>query len=908
MNSNKYYLILIALLLNFSIAQIESFGCGTTANSDDIQSSISSFNHFSELEISNDREISWVPVQIHIVTRTDGTGGLNENVIDLVLNQMNEDFNPIDIRFYTISEIDYIADSDYYYCDDDIEINQLKMINNTPGVIDIYSVGSLSSNGTPLCGISSFSWFDIQGLVIANSCFDRSTMSHEMGHFFDLFHPHETATGQEYVNGTNCDNFGDGICDTPADPDLSTPGYVQACTYTGSALDPNGQEYDDCQGYPPCEYYGGPDVENIMSYAPNVCVDHFTEEQYEKMEYVLFKNREEYILVPEFSDIHINELSVNDVVGDNDGEINPGETAQIEISVFVSDEWPTPAVDLILTLQSTETDLTILNDQFFVPLLEPGQSVNNFESPIQIEVSPFAELRPYEVDLNLAYYSTVGELYETNLIVDFSVTLNQAGFPIITNEDVVSSPAVIDLDFDGQMEIIFGDFSGNIYRFNQSELDTIFSTSGQIWGSPAVTDLDFDGIFEIVVGSTDKYLYILNADGSPQAVVYTDQFLIGTPAIGNLDMDTDLEIVIGGFSNPGTVFAYNSDGSNVEGFPVVIDEKMKNGAGLADIDGDGIDEIYIGTEDDHLWKIKSNGTTVTSEIILSAEDKFRFAPVISKSSIGFRVFCGNDDGFFYSMNPDGEELVSINAQDEITSSAALSTFSGGSLFFGASSGFLYGIQLDGSLLPGFPVYTVESFSTAPVLADLNYDGQHEILLFSDSGNLLAFQLDGSEMEFDIHLSSGLKSSPWVGDLDGDSDVEILAGTENGLYGIDFKSPSTSENYWNIYRGNLRRNGFLDLTVLNQDPTSTPGKFQVTALYPNPLNGSLNIDFMMERPGMVEFKLYTISGRTIHKRKQFFHRLGVNTFNIELNEIASGQYIIEIKNEIIRDFQRITVVK
>lgn len=904
----KSCFILFFLFVVIGFAQSINGKCGTYAEQADIQNSINSFHDRSTSSISNQREISWIPIQVHIVTRTDGTGGLNENVIDVVLDQMNADFGQIEIQFYPVAAIDYIADSDYYFCDDDIEINQLKLINNTAGVIDIYTVGSLSSNDTPLCGISSFSWFDIQGLIIANSCFDRSTLSHEMGHFFNLFHPHETATGSEFVDGTDCDNLGDGICDTPADPDLSTPGYVQGCVYSGNAVDPSGQAYNDCQGYPPCEFFGGPDVENIMSYAPNVCVDHFTTEQYDKMEYVLFNNREDYILEPEFSDIHIDEMTFTDLMGDFDGVINPGETVQIEIVVFIPADWPTAANDLILTLHTPEPALTLSSDQFYITLLEPGQFADNTNAPFQIEVDPSAELRAYELTLNLAYFSSMDELYETDMELDFHVSINQAGFPVITDSDVESSPAVIDLDDDGFLDVLFGDFSGNFYKQNQDGLQTLFTAEGQIWGSPAVADLDFDGDIEIVIGSVDKYLYIMNADGSPQSIVYTDQFLVGTPAIGNLDSDADLEIVLGGFSNPGKVFAINPDGSNIPGFPLEINEKMKKGAALADVDGDGIDEIFIATEDDHLWKIKTDGSLVTSQILLTAEDKFRFAPVISHSADGFIIFCGSMDGIFYGVDPWGGQLFTVNTQDEITSSAGISAFAGGTVFFGSANGILHGIRLDGSSIPGWPQYTGESFSTAPVLADIDMDGNDEILIFSDSGGLVARRMDGSPVELEMNLDSELKGSPFAGDIDGDGDVEVLIGSENGIYGFDIKSASSTENRWNMYKGNLSRNGFLDLSSLHTALIPTPDNFQITGLYPNPFNSSFSIEFQLTHPGIVEFTLYTVTGRSVYLGKQFYSDLQKITRTFNLNQLASGPYIIEIKSENGRKFQRIALLK
>ena len=55
------------------------------------------------------------------------------------------------------------------------------------------------------------------------------------------------------------------------------------------------------------------------------------------------------------------------------------------------------------------------------------------------------------------------------------------------------------------------------------------------------------------------------------------------------------------------------------------------------------------------------------------------------------------------------------------------------------------------------------------------------------------------------------AAPLVMDMDGDGDIEILAGSVNSLVSIDVKSPGTSNGYWSMYRGNVQRTGYYDIT-------------------------------------------------------------------------------------------------
>ena len=103
------------------------------------------------------------------------------------------------------------------------------------------------------------------------------TLAHELGHFFGLHHTHgdEKKFQKELANGSNCLVAGDSLCDTPADPGLQ--GRVIAtdpcnCRYNGNQRD----RFDD-------PYH--PLADNIMSYAPDLCLRSFTPGQLNKISY-----------------------------------------------------------------------------------------------------------------------------------------------------------------------------------------------------------------------------------------------------------------------------------------------------------------------------------------------------------------------------------------------------------------------------------------------------------------------------------------------------------------------------------------------------------------------------------------------------------------------------------------------
>jgi hypothetical protein len=229
-----------------------------------------------------------VTIARHIVRRSDGTGGISLSQLDQGLADVNNAYAPMDIQFAYLPAIDYIDSDDYYFnIDTQGELDALRGINIVANAINVYFTSTASVDGFGLCGISSFSPDAVQGIVMINGCTgtpsNPSSYPHEIGHYFDLFHTHETAFGVEFVDGTNCTTAGDLLCDTPADPGL-TDVVDDNCVYFGDAVDPNGDPYD-------------PDTHQYMSYSVKICRDIFSPESQTKIVTTLVDVRPDHLVL-----------------------------------------------------------------------------------------------------------------------------------------------------------------------------------------------------------------------------------------------------------------------------------------------------------------------------------------------------------------------------------------------------------------------------------------------------------------------------------------------------------------------------------------------------------------------------------------------------------------------------------
>ena len=214
------------------------------------------------------RDVLYVPLNFYIVRRSDGSGGAATWRIGRAMDDANSAWAQAGVQFCQRFPTRWIDDDGFYDIGTRAEADLLRDSYGLPDSINVYVVNTLVLEGNAVCALSSFTWSPAQGIVIDADCLgafsNSTTFPHEIGHYFDLLHTHETARGRECVDGSNCLTAGDQICDTPADPGLSSQNVDGNCAYIGSETDP-------CHGDP-----YAPDPRNLLSSAPVNCRDRLT--------------------------------------------------------------------------------------------------------------------------------------------------------------------------------------------------------------------------------------------------------------------------------------------------------------------------------------------------------------------------------------------------------------------------------------------------------------------------------------------------------------------------------------------------------------------------------------------------------------------------------------------------------
>ena len=262
-------------------AQAQDSECGTITSPEVVAAELKRMQE-APLMAVDDTTLYYFPVSLHIVNRSDGTGGMPEQRVIQSLHDLNMHYAQAKIRFFRFRDREgqYIT---YQINDDDFfsgakDAGLLRTYDNVPNTSNIWFVGN-----TGFCGFSSFTSSGNLGTVMDVACSglpgNHSTIAHELGHYFNLYHTHETAFGLECPDGTNCVVAGDLICETPADPTLS--GRVQGnCLYSGPT---------NAGGV--CAGTYDPQTENLLSYSIKNCRDLLTPAQISKMRSTLVNLR-----------------------------------------------------------------------------------------------------------------------------------------------------------------------------------------------------------------------------------------------------------------------------------------------------------------------------------------------------------------------------------------------------------------------------------------------------------------------------------------------------------------------------------------------------------------------------------------------------------------------------------------
>ncbi len=262
--------ILLGLIFPVSYSQIN---CATEITQQQIDFQIAYTDSVNDM-LELNRTFS---VSVFVVEDEGGLTNFNMSTLTTALSSANSVFDPIKISF-TVSSTQNVENYHFDSLTKANNENDLVAQNFVPNTINLYLVSQLVNDSyDELCGYTYYPGDYKDVIILKKSCVDGTFLIEQLGHFFNLYHTHETEFDNELVDASNCTDAGDWCCDTYADPNLSDK-VNSGCIYASTVQDAKGQYY-------------APSVNNYMSFSLPECKCFFSKEQYIRIVNCILKDK-----------------------------------------------------------------------------------------------------------------------------------------------------------------------------------------------------------------------------------------------------------------------------------------------------------------------------------------------------------------------------------------------------------------------------------------------------------------------------------------------------------------------------------------------------------------------------------------------------------------------------------------
>jgi hypothetical protein len=345
-----------------------------------------------------------------------------------------------------------------------------------------------------------------------------------------------------------------------------------------------------------------------------------------------------------------------------------------------------------------------------------------------------------------------------------------------------SSPALADIDGDGDLDALIGEARGDTFLFRNTgsatspafaaPLTNPFGLRGVGSAShPAFADLDGDGDLDAVIGAGDGSTIFFENTGSAQAPAFAAPIEIvdvgdnGAPTFADLDGDGDLDRLIGE-RNGDLLFFRNTGSAQVPAFADPLTNPFGLGAvgeypspAFADVDDDGDLDVFVGALDGNTIFFRNTGSAT--------------APAF-EAPLGLAFLDADTRLAFVDIDGDGD-LDAFAGQGTAT------------LFF-RNTGSAVIPAFAASVTNPFGLTDAASSDSSPALADIDGDGDFDAFVTDRTHDTLFFRNIGSARApaFAAPLTNpfgladvGERSTPAFADIDGDGDLDAVVGEYHG---------------------------------------------------------------------------------------------------------------------------------
>jgi len=482
------------------------------------------------------------------------------------------------------------------------------------------------------------------------------------------------------------------------------------------------------------------------------------------------------------------------------------------------------------------------------------------------------------------------------------------GFPLfLGSATALSSPAVGDLDGDGNKEILIAVQDGTLHGWTiradslpsvymggedfkyivstrgdtlSKERIGIFADSvGSIFNNIIISDIDGDDTLEVVVATTDgKVIMYEPEEGAildnradiAWSILFSDKILADPIASNGI-------VFVGSVS--GTISEINSGGNLLNSLSSAT--KIQN------------------------MTLPDGGTVIASEDnIISGNIYTSGNMIVTLSKEGILKVFGSTSSNLINADHEfdiGESVLSSLAMADINKDGDLEIIVTGDNKLWAFNGNL-------TLVENFPVTigvreSIGKILSSPVIGDIDGDGSPEIIFGAPDGMIYGYHSDGTIVEgFPLSTGASVSSTPVIVDAIPRGAIEIVAASDDGwlyMWSVpDNGATGASQPYlpWSVVAGSNERTNYAPAS-----PNSPPaGTIEILSqekvfAYPNPVEGSeVRIRYFVNQSGSVDIMIFDMAGEFVTQL------LNSNIIQNEYNEtiwnvkdVSSGVYLARV---------------
>jgi len=422
------------------------------------------------------------------------------------------------------------------------------------------------------------------------------------------------------------------------------------------------------------------------------------------------------------------------------------------------------------------------------------------------------------------------------------------------------NPDFVDINGDGDFDIIVGDVNGKFQYFENTgtnlapafaaaQISPFGLDSVTFLAAPDFADIDGDGDLDAIVGeSSGKFKYFANTGNSTNpafaapstnpfgltSVMTYDTSYVIAPAFVDIDSDGDFDAFVGDgwgrlnyFANTGTntapVFAapqVNPFGlDSVGGYAVPT---------FVDIDADGDFDIFVSEYYGYVQYFENTGTTTAPAFAAPQSSPFGISNPDTSDIIAPTFVDIDGDGDFDAFI--GEYYGNIRYFENTGNSTSPA--------FGASQNLPFGLD------------SIYAYIAAPTFVDIDKDGDFDAFVGGEYyGSFKYFENTGTSTApafgpvqtnpFGLTNVAGYIFFPTFVDIDGDGDLDLFVGDYYGsikyfentspLTGIDESEASLGNSEFDIYPNpaneklHIRINGKNELKDFTLEITNSLGQ-------------------------------------------------------------------------------------